>query len=403
MACFSDCGQPPLVRLRPVLCLAGRVPDVASFSALRAVRVAEPPSQAELGLLARPPAQTRPALRLRCRLSGPIGHLSGLPGQGAGSERERLLAALSVAAVLAEWAAVVSLAAPGVECRGRWSQLDRAERAQGSRPMVGCGGQTSGPLFCHPRRCLGAGLCPDGPRVHAMGVVQFRAACRAVLPPAALCRLFFCRSRDRRRGCRSQPAGGRRPVAAALGVVACCGAGLPFSLDGLDRADHERPGADRHRHCRRFQLRAGMRQRLSVSNRRKPAFCRQALASSRQPLGQCLQPLSRALRLRGLAAIRAAWRRAVCGHQGRDRVRRDADPELDHDRCGAAHSVRGAAHRRHAACDRSQRIWACGLPPAFLHGCGNLFRCRARSFQRLPRGLVDDGKAFIHITRDVRV
>ena len=74
---------------------------------------------------------------------------------------------------------------------------------------------------------------------------------------------------------------------------------------------------------------------------------------SRQPLGQCLQPLSRALRLRGLAAIRAAWRRAVCGHQGCDRVRRDADPELDHDRCGAAHSVRSAAHRRHAACDRS--------------------------------------------------
>ena len=31
------------------------------------------------------------------------------------------------------------------------------------------------------------------------------------------------------------------------------------------------------------------------------------------------------------------------------------------------------------------------------------FAVAARSFQRLPRGLADDGKAFIHITRDVRV
>ena len=91
----------------------------------------------ECGILARPRPTAWPALRFRHRHCHPGGRLSRLPIDRGRSGHRGLLARPARAAVLAEWAVVVSLAALGAELYRRRTALCRARRDTGARPLVG--------------------------------------------------------------------------------------------------------------------------------------------------------------------------------------------------------------------------------------------------------------------------
>src|SRR4029077_2125443 len=109
-----------LVWLRPILCVARRIPDVAVLFSLRPLRMAEPGAQGSPDISPRPSA---PAWRTVCfgrRIVDAPGQLPDLPADHGRSQLHRLLASLACIAVLAVWADVVPVAAAGSRfCRGR--------------------------------------------------------------------------------------------------------------------------------------------------------------------------------------------------------------------------------------------------------------------------------------------
>src|ERR1700733_14738360 len=110
------------------LALARRLSDVADFLSVRPVWVAEPGAKKGIGILARPRPAAWPALCLRHRHCHSGGRLSRLPVDGGRSGDRSLLAQPARAAVLAEWAVVVSLAALGAELHGCRVALCRPRR-----------------------------------------------------------------------------------------------------------------------------------------------------------------------------------------------------------------------------------------------------------------------------------
>ena len=150
-------------------------------------------------------AQARHSLRIWRAGSDSHRLLSVISRHYCKSERVRLCAALFGAAVRAErpvwflWqllalnfvAAAIYLIAPNaLRALGRWSG------AAGQRPDL---------LFCCSRCCFGRGLCSPGAYLHAVGVVEFRHPVGAVVPTAALRRLFLCRHGHRYRRHRCWP------------------------------------------------------------------------------------------------------------------------------------------------------------------------------------------------------
>src|SRR5262249_29253167 len=88
MAGLSDHRRPALVRLRPVLCMAGRLSDVADVLPLGPVRMAEPHAQEKLAVSVGPCAAARPAAdpgRVHPDADCP---LSGLPRDCGRAERD---------------------------------------------------------------------------------------------------------------------------------------------------------------------------------------------------------------------------------------------------------------------------------------------------------------------------
>ena len=126
-----------------------------------------------------------------------------------------------------------------------------------------------------------------------MGVDGYGLPPPAALSAIAVRRVFFHRDRDRGRGYRLRPRGGGRPVAAALGVVACCGARFACVLDGRDILDPQWSGAGRHPDRRRSEFCLGLRLRLLFLSCRQLALWHQTLSHAGKPFGQRLQPLSR--------------------------------------------------------------------------------------------------------------
>src|SRR5262245_58149519 len=116
MAGISQHRWPALVRLRSVLRLARRLPDVADVLPLGPVRMAEPRAQAELAVPVGPRAAAWRAADPGGVHSDADRPLSGLSGDCRRAERERILAAMDGLTVLAVRPAVVHLAAPGIEC-----------------------------------------------------------------------------------------------------------------------------------------------------------------------------------------------------------------------------------------------------------------------------------------------
>ena len=115
MAVVSNSGQPPLVRLRPVLRLAGRLPDVSHVSAVGPVRVAEPCAQTKLEICTRSLAQAWRSLRIWHHRAGSGGDLSGVSRIGDKPERARLYRPLFGAAVCAQRTTLVPVATPRAE------------------------------------------------------------------------------------------------------------------------------------------------------------------------------------------------------------------------------------------------------------------------------------------------
>src|SRR5262245_19641717 len=124
-----------MVRLRPVLRLARRVPDVADVLPLGPVRMAEPRAQGELVVPARPPAAAWSAARSRRRFADADCALPGLSRERGRSEPGRILAAVDGTAVLAVRAAVVPMAAVRPEHRRCGALSDRAWRRRPARTV----------------------------------------------------------------------------------------------------------------------------------------------------------------------------------------------------------------------------------------------------------------------------
>src|SRR4029077_11263613 len=118
LARLPDRRQPAVARLRSVLRLARRLPDVVLFSAVGPVRLAEPVAQGCAQLSGRPRPTARGTV-CRGRIAADAGGaLPGLSADRDGSRHRRLLAALAGAPVLAERTDVVFVAAVRRGCRG---------------------------------------------------------------------------------------------------------------------------------------------------------------------------------------------------------------------------------------------------------------------------------------------
>src|SRR5579859_6105642 len=136
MAELPDRRWRALVRVRLVLRLAGRLPDLADVLSVRAVRVAQFPAQGPARIRHRPPAAAGIAM-------GPYHHavdadrvLSVLCSGGRRRRARRLFAALARTGVLAEWPTVVPGRAPDLRYRGSGGVRRRARRW--SRPRAPC-------------------------------------------------------------------------------------------------------------------------------------------------------------------------------------------------------------------------------------------------------------------------
>ena len=122
------------------------------------------------------------------------------------------------------------IAPDAVRALGRWSA------AAGQRPHI---------YFSVLIALSAIAYVPLALAFHAVGLVQFRTAVRAMVPPASLWRLLFRRRGNWRRRHRCRPGRRRRRAWAALETVARRGDRFVVSLDGRDRPDHERSGAGR--------------------------------------------------------------------------------------------------------------------------------------------------------------
>src|SRR5215467_8973946 len=96
-----------MVRVRLVLCLAGRFFDVAVFLCLRPLRLAEYRAQGDTNFSPRSYRPTRPPVCLRCGTADSYSQLSDLCADRARSKSRRILASLARFAVLALRADVV--------------------------------------------------------------------------------------------------------------------------------------------------------------------------------------------------------------------------------------------------------------------------------------------------------
>ena len=201
LARISDCRQPSLVRLRHVLRLARRLPDVADVFFVRPVRVVEPCAQAKLGFCSRSRCSgwVFPlSLASRSHAARP---LSGVSRDRRRPERRRLLCADYLALPFwPERPAVVPLAAPGAQFRCRpacnWiapnaiKGLGRWSAAAGRRPCVYFAALVAASALAYVPLALAFtpwAWSDSGP---------FGAP---VCAAAALCGLFLCGSRNRRR------------------------------------------------------------------------------------------------------------------------------------------------------------------------------------------------------------
>src|SRR5216684_1649872 len=120
MAKYPYCRSRALVRVRHLLRVPGRLPDLAPVLSLRAFRMAEPDAQRKPHIPARSPAADRRALCLDRRLADAARALPGLPRHRRRPGLGFVLAALARLAVLARRPALVPVGAAGVRFhRGR--------------------------------------------------------------------------------------------------------------------------------------------------------------------------------------------------------------------------------------------------------------------------------------------
>ena len=148
LAGHSHRRQPPLVRLRPVLRLAGRQPDVADVLSIRLVRAVEPGAQGKRDVSLRPLFPDRVAAGAGRRVADAADLLSDVSRDRCRSERRRLLAASDGAAVLAMRPAVVPVAAAGAQRAGGGAQSLRARLERKPGPAGGVGAHPSDPFLC---------------------------------------------------------------------------------------------------------------------------------------------------------------------------------------------------------------------------------------------------------------
>src|SRR4029077_7296310 len=112
-----------------------------------------------------------------------------------------------------------------------------------------------------------------------------------------------------------------------------------------------------HRSLFLFRRRVGRSDGLSRLRRRLFAFWRRALGAYRFTLRECLRDLSRALRVRRVAAIRTAWRNAASGRQGCVGFCRRAAVKLERGyRSRTICLARAAVSRRESAQGTAERL-----------------------------------------------
>ena len=157
VARLSDCRRPALARLRPVLRLARRLPDVVLSVAVGAVHLAEPGAQGSARVSVGPGIAARPAV---CRGRHPAdaaGALPDLSAERGRSRPRRLLAALAALAAMAERAGVVLVDPAGRRSAGGRADLFADGRqARDRAAALGLRAAASGAVFCRFGDCLGA-------------------------------------------------------------------------------------------------------------------------------------------------------------------------------------------------------------------------------------------------------
>src|SRR6516165_9535583 len=128
--------------------------------------------------------------------------------------------ALDCAAVLAERADVVPVAAAGVQRRGRRALLAGSARGRSFGRTVGQSRQPSRPILHRAGERLGAGLFAARHGVRALAMDAIRPVRVSTEPCAAIRHLLLRRSRRRNIRVRSRPALGRWNAGAAMGALA---------------------------------------------------------------------------------------------------------------------------------------------------------------------------------------
>src|SRR5262245_31779386 len=282
-------------------------------------------------------AAATPAAAHPCGVHSDAGRaLSVLSRDRQRAERCRVLAAIHGAAVLAMRAAVVPLAAPGVEHSRRGHSPHRSRHRRKARSLGSCNGRASGSVLPGSGRGIGGHVHPARAHLFALVMVPARSVRVAMVPPASLSGLFLCRHRGGQLRPRSWLVGNRQRACAALAALGLC------RICDIPAVDWSHCLGDGHRQAAfcssiwlRSRLRAGLRRRRHGGAGIGAALRDAAAADSRQPLGERLRHVSCALRLRGLAAICHAGGGDSCHRQGCDCLYRHIVHELG-DNCGLA-------------------------------------------------------------------
>src|ERR1019366_2657886 len=258
MASLSYRRQPSLVRLRPVLRLAGLELDDSHVFPLRPVRVAKPCAQGKLDVPVGSPAADWCTVCTGRHFTVAARVLSDLSRDCRRPWRERLLATLALAAVLAVRTAVVLGSALGVEhSRGCDAPL-HSRMGRASCRTGGLRRRKSDSVLCRSGDGIRACLCPLGAGLFTVHMGEYRPNLVSAQPTVALPRLFPCRLRGRGPWHRSRPARQRWCAGATLGGVARRSLGRGFSLGRADLHDD-----------------GGLEQRSSGRETcRQPGFCR---------------------------------------------------------------------------------------------------------------------------------
>ena len=223
--------QPSLVRLRPVLRLAGRQPDVADVLSVGPVRAVEPGRKGSRTFLVRPVLPDRLAAGPGGRVPDAGDVLPDLSRHRRRSERRRLLAAT-------DWRCRSGRAGRNGSCGSCWRSTCWppgciASLRLGAKASAGWRQPArtirSGFLSCWLR--VGAGLRAAGSGLFALAWANYRTVLVPAQPAAALSRLFLRRLCGRRPWARPRLARQRWCAGAELGRVArpprlrasCCG------------------------------------------------------------------------------------------------------------------------------------------------------------------------------------